>query len=113
MTRCCNTNCEGKRFSKSNVDYVWSKRIAHPWGSRWGYDKFGNIIKYDEYGKANKKYGWDIDHSRPVSKEGTDSRNNLQPLQSYYNRHIKSDHYPWGKSEHLSVFRGLPRNLTL
>ena len=100
MSRKKCTDCLGGTFPKSTRDAVWEEREPHPWGENWGYDRFRNIIKYQDYGKVSKKYGWDIDHSKPVSKEGTDHLNNLQPLQSYYNRYIKSDHYPWGKNQH-------------
>jgi hypothetical protein len=91
-----NTTFAGNTFSKSLKDDVWTKRTPHPWGPDWGYDKFRHIINYQQYGKATHKYGWDIDHSRPVAKGGTDHINNLQPLQSYYNRYVKRDNYPWG-----------------
>ncbi len=101
------------KFDDNTISQVWNKRKLHPWGVYWGYDKFNNIIKFTEYGKSDNKYGWDIDHSNPISNDGTDHLNNLQPLQSYYNRHIKSDNYPWGINEHKQSFKGLPANLKI
>lgn len=111
MSRKCNTDCQNKSFKKSLIDQVWNKRVPHVWGLEWGLDKYGNLIKYSEYGKVSQKYGWDIDHSNPISNKGTDHINNLQPLQSYYNRYIKSDHYPWTQNHHALMFKGFPRTL--
>lgn len=109
--RSCNTNCDDQKFKNRTVQYVWSKRIPHVWGENWGYDKFDNIIKLTDYGKHGKKYGWDIDHSNPVSNGGTDHRNNLQPLQSFYNRNVKSNNYPWTQKHHNDHFKGFPSKL--
>lgn len=54
-------------------------------------DKMGNTIYKPSYGK-NTEMGWQVDHSKPQSKGGTDHLNNLQPMQSKANR-IKSDKY--------------------
>jgi 5-methylcytosine-specific restriction endonuclease McrA len=50
-------------------------------------------MRYGEYGQTSK-YGWEIDHIKPVSKGGTDDLSNLQPLQWENNRR-KGDNYPW------------------
>ena len=111
--RYCNTKCNGAKFELDTKDKVWAKRTLHPtWGNNWGYDKYGHLIKYEEYGKASKKYGWDIDHSKPVAKEGSDNLNNLQPVQSYYNRHIKADNYPWN-SNHENFNNKIPNTLNI
>ncbi len=52
-------------------------------------DKFGNIMYKPSYGK-NSEMGWEIDHSKPQSKGGTDHLNNLQPMNTQAN-HQKSD----------------------
>ena len=57
-------------------------------------DKYCNEIHYNKYGDTTSKYGWEIDHSKPVAKDGTDHPNNLQPLRWEENR-IKSDNYPY------------------
>ena len=48
-------------------------------------DKFGNTLFKNSYGK-DSEMGWEIDHSKPVSKGGTDHLNNLQPMNTKANR---------------------------
>lgn len=60
--------------------------------------QFETWMNWDNRGKYNGelKYGWDIDHIIPVSSAKTEEEmislnhyTNLQPLDSYVNRHIK------------------------
>lgn len=60
--------------------------------------KFEVWMSWDNYGKYNGElnFGWDIDHIIPISKAITEEEiinlnhfENLQPLCSYTNRHIK------------------------
>ena len=37
-------------------------------------------IRFDDYGNRNSKYGWEIDHIKPVSEGGKDILSNLRPL---------------------------------
>lgn len=46
---------------------------------------FGNEMYKPSYGKVSEK-GWEIDHSKPQSKGGTDHLNNLQPMNTSANR---------------------------
>ena len=55
-------------------------------------DRFGNEIYKPAYGKVGDK-GWEIDHSKPTSKGGTDSPRNLQAMQTRANRR-KRNKYP-------------------
>ena len=48
-------------------------------------DKLGNPMYKPSYGKSTSM-GWEIDHSKPQSKGGTDHLNNLQPLNTAANR---------------------------
>ena len=72
-------------------DEVWDKgkRIRGKVPDLYRKDKFGNIMYKPSYGK-NSKMGWEIDHSKPQSKGGTDHLNNLQPMNTHANRQ-KSD----------------------
>lgn len=68
-------------------DEVWEKaksiRGKNP--NLYRRDFMGNIIYKSSYGKASEM-GWEIDHSKPKSKGGTDHLNNLRPLQTRANR---------------------------
>ena len=64
--------------------------------------KFEPWMSWDNRGLYNgtANYGWDIDHIIPSSSGATEEEiiklnhyTNLQPLCSYYNRHIKRDYY--------------------
>lgn len=48
-------------------------------------DIFGNIMYKPSYG-IHSAMGWEIDHSIPRSKGGTDHLNNLQPMNVSANR---------------------------
>jgi CRISPR/Cas system Type II protein with McrA/HNH and RuvC-like nuclease domain len=57
-------------------------------------DACGHEIDYSAYGDTNSRYGWEIDHIRPVARNGSDDISNLQPLYWETNRN-KADTYPW------------------
>ena len=56
-------------------------------------DVLGNEIYKPAYGTLGVK-GWEVDHSNPKSRGGTNSPRNLQAMQSRANRR-KSDKYPY------------------
>ena len=56
-------------------------------------DRFGNEIYKPAYGKHGEK-SWEVDHSKPKSKGGTNSPRNLQAMQTSANRR-KGDRYPY------------------
>lgn len=74
-------------------DEVWEKgkKIRGKNPNLYRRDNQGNEIYYPSYGKDTEK-GWQIDHSKPKAKGGTDHLNNLQPLQTKANQK-KSDKY--------------------
>ncbi len=75
---------------------VWAKGrpIRNYDPAEWRYDVCGFPIRFSDRGNTNSKYGWEIDHIRPVSKGGGDTIDNLQPLQ-WENNKRKGDSYPW------------------
>jgi len=56
-------------------------------------DVYGNEIYKPAYGTTGEK-GWEVDHSNPKSRGGTDSSKNLQAMQTRANRR-KLDKYPY------------------
>lgn len=68
-------------------DQIWEKgkKIRGKNPDLYRKDMFGNEMYKPSYGKVSEK-GWEIDHSRPQSKGGTDHLNNLQPMNTSANR---------------------------
>lgn len=95
MARGFNTNSKGKPFDQPTIDDVWEKaKIVH--------DDLKDIARTDkcdvpiskiDYG-ATSKFGWEIDHIKPVTKGGTDEIDNLQPLHWENNRR-KGNNLDW------------------
>jgi len=68
-------------------DQVWGKgqKIRGKDPDLYRKDKLGNEMYKPSYGKASEM-GWEIDHSKPQSKGGTDHLNNLLPMNTTANR---------------------------
>lgn len=96
MARSRNTDISGKSFGSTTIGAVWKKgRLIDGYDpAGWRYDICGKPMKFEDYGKTDSKHGWEIDHIKPVAKNGTDGLENLQPLQ-WENNRDKSDTYPW------------------
>jgi len=92
MARNAGTKSSGGSFDEATVDAVWKKATVLPNYPGYATDKCGAIIQKSKHGKT-EQYGWEIDHIKPVSKNGTDDLNNLQPL-NWENNRSKSDDYP-------------------
>jgi len=69
-----------KMADQQEIQAVWQKgRIIPNFDAgTWRWDKCGTVMKINEYGNRQSKYGWEIDHINP---NGGDQLSNLQPLQ--------------------------------
>lgn len=79
-------------ISKDLILSVWNKWIIIPWydPNIFRNDRFGSTMKFNDYGKTDTIYWWEIDHIIPIEHWWTDHLINLQPLQ-WLNNRKKSD----------------------
>lgn len=91
-TRNRNSTIAGTPFGSTTVGDVWKKGnlVSGQDGNILRTDMCGNYIIFSDYGKTDSKYGWEVDHIKPVAAGGTDVLSNLQPLYWETNRD-KSD----------------------
>ena len=72
-----------KALCDPTPEQVWTKAnfvsVEH---EQDGYrkDDHGNLIRFQDYGKRNSEYGWEIDHEVPSSLGGSDWLGNVRPL---------------------------------
>ena len=80
-------------FDDKRIQQVWDKgtKVRGKDPELYRKDSTGKVIYKHSYGKTSDM-GWEVDHSKPVSKGGTDHLNNLQPMQWEENRK-KSNKY--------------------
>jgi hypothetical protein len=90
------TNVNGGSFSEATVESVWKKAavISGRDSNTYRNDACGKMIKRSDHGNTSSEYGWEVDHIKPVARDGTDDLYNLQPLYWKTNRD-KGDTYPW------------------
>ena len=81
--------------SKQDIEIAWDNahKIRGENPDVYRKDDYGNIIYKPSYGMQSNM-GWEVDHSFPKSKGGTDCPRNLQAVQWEENR-SKSDKYPY------------------
>lgn len=89
------TNRSGFSFDVFTRIAVWRKALVVPGAdpSLMRKDSCGAWMKWADYGQKTSEFGWEIDHVVPVARGGSDSLENLQPLQWQNNRH-KGDSWP-------------------
>lgn len=87
-----NTDKKGYRFNDIIKSLVWKKGLTVPgyYPTMLRQDKYGALMLFEDYGRTDSRYGWEIDHIYPVSLGGTDNLSNLQPL-NWQNNRIKSN----------------------
>lgn len=73
--------------TKKDRDAAWDRaatiRRKNP--DTWRRDELGNSMRRGSYGTQGK-FGWEIDHRNPRSRDGTDSGRNLRALNWEANR---------------------------
>lgn len=91
-----NTDVYGEAFPGTIIKIVWRQGLEIPRQDPDYYrtDRFGKLIKWDDYGNRSSEFGWEIDHIQPVVSGGTDILSNLQPLH-WRNNDAKGDRYFW------------------
>lgn len=96
MNRQHNTTRGGDKWSEGIKRAVWQKGTIIPNYSpdQWRWDKCGFVMKWSEHGNRQSEHGWEIDHINPVSNNGSDELNNLQPL-NWRNNADKGDNLNW------------------
>lgn len=94
MSRNPSTTVSGGGFTQATIDAVWNKaQVAAGYDAgKFRKDRCGAWITKADYGTTGD-HGWEIDHEKPVAKNGTDDFANLEPLH-WRNNRGKSDNYP-------------------
>lgn len=96
MLRKSNTDRNGISFNDEIKLTVWKKaQIVNGYdSSKFRKDLCNALIKWDSYGDTTEnRFGWEIDHIKPVSRGGVDDISNLQALH-WKNNRKKSDNFP-------------------
>jgi hypothetical protein len=92
MARQPGTKANGDPFDNRMIEAVWQKGNTDSQFFTFRRDMCGASMSRSKYG-LTEKWGWEIDHIKPISQGGTDDPSNLQPLNWENNRH-KADNWP-------------------
>jgi len=95
-----NTRAYGGSFDEATIEAVWEKGTPESF-SYFSKDACGASMFRPNFGKE-ERWGWEIDHIKPVSLGGTDDIDNLRPLQ-WENNRAKGESFP--DSEWTCVIR--------
>lgn len=94
-----------KALNDPTQDEVWAKaKVIDLPNELAGYrrDDFGNVIQREAYGDRSSPYGWEMDHSIPLSLGGSDSLSNVRPL--HWRANVQKSNMPIGQGL-LSLLR--------
>lgn len=72
-----------EKWLQTTIQKVWQKATyvnAENEAKGFRKDACGAWILFDKHGDRDSKYGWEIDHMKPVVQGGSDELDNLQPL---------------------------------
>lgn len=86
---------ERRNFTDEEIAHAWSRAKIIPGKDpeKWREDYAGARIWWPKYGDVSSQYGWEVDHIKPLDKDGTYEKGNLIALQWENNRH-KDVNYP-------------------
>lgn len=73
--------------TKSQIDKAWNsaKTIGGKDTNKYRQDPYGNVMYRNSYGK-NSSMGWEVDHIKSKSRDGSDATKNRQALNTTVNR---------------------------
>lgn len=86
---------ERRDFTDEEILHAWNRceKIAGREPEKWRKDYAGAYMWWPKYGDTDSQYGWEVDHIKPLDKDGTYEKDNLIAVQWENNRH-KGNNYP-------------------